>query len=60
MVIKQYLVRICTPADETEYSHQMLETIIQDGLVNTNDTGVTAVVVSAEYIGDASVTFASK
>lgn len=49
MVIKRYIVTICTNDDECEYTAGMVASYVQDGLESDNASGVTAAVVDAEY-----------
>ena len=57
MVIKRYIVTICTDSDEQEYSHSQVASYVQDGLVSDNESGVTAAVVDAEYLDDVSLLY---
>ena len=52
MVIKRYIVTICTDTDEQEYSPSQIASYVQDGLVSDNESGVTAAVVDTEYLDD--------
>lgn len=52
MVIKRYIVTICTDIDEQDYRPGQISDYVLDGLVNDNESGVTAAVVDAEYLDD--------
>ena len=38
MVIKRYIVTICTDIDEQEYSPSQVASCVQEGLVSDNDS----------------------
>ena len=57
MVIKRYIVTICTATDEQKYSPSQVASYVQEGLVSDNDSEVTAVVVDAEYLDDGILKF---
>lgn len=52
MVIKRYIVTICTDVDEQDYTPSQISEYVKEGLLSDNDSGVTAAVVDAEYLDD--------
>ena len=52
MVIKRYIVTICTPGDECEYTANMIASYVQEGLLTKAESQVGAAAVDAEYLDD--------
>lgn len=52
MVIKRYIVTICTTEDECEYTADMIASYVQEGLLTKAESQVTAAVVDGEYLDD--------
>ena len=52
MVIKRYIVTICTDYDEQDYTPNQISEYVREGLLSDNESGVTAAVVDAEYLDE--------